>query len=79
MIPSRFEPFLFGLILSGLMSFVISGISTLRATGLIDDFPGLWIGAWLTAWLVAFPMILLVAPFARQIAHRLVKPENASK
>ncbi|MBA3599361.1 MAG: DUF2798 domain-containing protein [Methylibium sp.] len=72
MFPKNFEPVLFGLILSGLMSFVVAGISTLRAVGLIPDFPSVWISAWLTAWLFAFPIVLFVAPITRRVVHRLV-------
>ena len=47
MIPQRFAPYLFGLILSGLMSFIVSGIATLRAVGIAPDLLDLWITAWL--------------------------------
>lgn len=76
MIPRRFEPFVFGFILSGLMSFVVSGIATLRLTGLVAGFPGLWFGAWLTAWVFAFPVVLFVAPVARRIVSRMVVSEG---
>ena len=33
MIPARYGPILFGAILSGLMSLLVSGISTFRVTG----------------------------------------------
>jgi len=72
MIPNRFAPALFSLILSGLMSFVVSGISTLRAAGWGPHFIGLWTGAWLTAWVIAFPIVLVVAPAARRVVQRLV-------
>lgn len=72
MIPARFAPLLFGLILSGLMSFVVSGISALRAVGPIPGFVALWAGAWLAAWLVAFPVVLLLAPLTRRVVQRLV-------
>ncbi|MDP1537488.1 MAG: DUF2798 domain-containing protein [Burkholderiales bacterium] len=72
MIPRRFEPFVFGFTLSGLMSFVVSGIATLRLTGLVPGFPGLWLGAWLTAWVFAFPAVLFVAPVARRIVNRMM-------
>ena len=72
MFPRKFAPVLFGLILSGLMSFIVSGMATVRAAGLVPDFPGLWIGAWLTAWLIAFPIVLLVAPLTRRFVERLV-------
>lgn len=74
MIPRKYEHYLFGLVLSGLMSFVVSGISTLRAVGLIDGFLHLWIGGWLTAWLVAFPVVLFVAPLARRLVQRVLEP-----
>lgn len=75
MIPNKYGPVLFGLMLSGLMSLLVSGISTLRAVGMNADFAALWTGAWLTAWLVAFPVVLVVAPLARRAVARLVKDE----
>lgn len=74
MFPSRFAPALFGLILSGLMSLLVSGIATLRATGWSSSFPVLWVGGWLSAWLIAFPVVLVVAPFTRRMVQRLVRP-----
>lgn len=71
MIAQRLAPLLFALILSGLMSLLVSGISTLRATGLVHEFVSLWIGAWLPSWLFAFPAVLLVAPLARIAVARL--------
>jgi hypothetical protein len=72
MFPQRFAPLLFGLILSGLMSLLVSGISTYRAAGPGDGFAGVWLGAWLTAWLVAFPVVLVIAPLARRAVALLV-------
>jgi len=72
MLPKQLAPALFGLILSGLMSLLVSGISTYRAVGFGDGYAGLWTGAWLTAWLVAFPVVLVVAPLARRAVACLV-------
>jgi len=72
MFPKRFAPALFGLILSGLMSLLVSGISTYRAIGFGESYAGLWLSAWLTAWLVAFPVVLVLAPFARWAVGLLV-------
>lgn len=72
MFPKKFAPALFGLILSGLMSLLVPGISTWRATGFGDHFVGVWIGAWLTAWLIAFPVVLVVAPLTRRLVALLV-------
>ena len=74
MIPQRYAPVLFGFILSGLMSLLVSGISTLRAVGWETGFVQLWLGAWITAWLFAFPVVLLVAPISRRHVAWLTKP-----
>lgn len=73
MFPSKFAPALFGLVLSGLMSLLVSGISTYRAVGAEPTFLGLWTTAWLTAWLVAFPVVLVVAPMARRMVAAMVR------
>ena len=72
MLPKKLAPALFGLILSGLMSLLVSGISTYRAVGLGEGYAGLWTSAWLTAWFVAFPVVLIVAPLARRTVALLV-------
>ena len=76
--PPRFAPFLFGFVLSALMSFVVSGIATQRNAGFIDGFFGLWLDAWLSSWLFAFPIVLLVAPIARRLVGLLVKAPVSS-
>lgn len=73
MISPRFAPVVFGFVLSALMSFIVSGIATLRTAGLGHDFISLWLGAWLPSWLVAFPVVLVVAPLARRAVSRMVR------
>lgn len=70
MIPQRLAPVAFGFVLSGLMSLIVSGLSTVRTVGLADGFFGLWMGNWAASWLVAFPVVLVVAPLARRIVGR---------
>jgi hypothetical protein len=72
MIPQRFAPMLFSLILSCLMSLLVSGIATFRAVGFAENVLGLWGSAWLTAWLFAFPAVMLVAPLAQRLVRSLV-------
>ncbi len=72
MIPNKYAPMLFSLILSGTMSLLVSGIATLRTLGLGSHFLAAWLGAWLPAWLVAFPVVIVVAPLARKAVARLV-------
>lgn len=69
----RFAPFLFGFVLSALMSLIVSGIATFRNAGLADEFLYLWISAWLPSWFIAFPTVLVVAPLARRLVGMLVK------
>ena len=71
MISKKYGPQLFSLILSGLMSMLVSGITTFRATGLVSNFLNIWASAWLTAWLFAFPAILLVSPLTRKAVQLL--------
>lgn len=75
MIPRKYSPLLFALILSGVMSLLVSGLSTLRATGLIPGFSSLWLGAWLTAWLLALPLVLLISPLTRRVVEWLVRSD----
>jgi len=75
MMPRKLEPFLFSLILSGLMSLVVSGISTLRAAEFSPGYLSLWIAAWLTAWLLSFPIVMIAAPLVRRFVGQLVDRE----
>lgn len=72
MLPKRFAPVLFGFILSGLMSLLVSGITTYRTAGMAPSFFGIWATGWITAWLVAFPVVLVVAPLTRRVVGALV-------
>lgn len=71
MIPQKYSHILFGMILSGLMSCLVSGIATFRAVGFVAEMPGLWFPSWLASWAVSFPTVLVVAPLARSLVARL--------
>lgn len=72
MLPRKFAPVLFGFLLSGLMSLLVSGISTWHAIGIGASFMSGWIHAWLMAWPMAFPVVLVAAPLARRAVARWV-------
>lgn len=72
MLSKKFAPVLFGLILSGMMSLLVSAIATLRAIGITPDFVTTWITGWLTAWAIAFPIVLVVAPLAQKLVQRFL-------
>lgn len=70
MIPPRLAPVVFGLLLSGLMSLIVSGVATLRAVGWAPGIFGLWMSAWASSWLIAFPTVLVIAPAVRRLVER---------
>ena len=74
MLPARFAPVLFGFLVSGMMSCIVSGIATLKALGLVDGLFGAWMASWAFSWAIAFPTILVVAPLVRRLVARLTKP-----
>lgn len=79
MIPAKYEPYVFSLVLSCMMSFIISGIATLRGLGLVDGFVGLWLSSSIVSWAIAFPTVTFVAPIARKVVHRLVDSAPAPR
>ena len=73
MLPLKYRPTLFALFLSGMMSFIVSGVATVKAVGLPPDILILWMRAWAIAWPVAFVCALGLAPFARKWAEALTR------
>lgn len=76
-IPKRFTPFLFPLLLSGFMTLLITGISMLRVLGLDvlvtnpGNFIQTWMKAYISSWLIAYPILLLVIPIVRRLVDWL--------
>jgi hypothetical protein len=60
-----------------MMSFIISGVATLRAVGLVAQLPLFWVTAWPISWSVSFPTVLVIAPLPGRFAGALVKPAAA--
>jgi hypothetical protein len=60
-----------------MMSLIVSGIATVRSSGLADGLLSLWLSAWMLSWLIAFPVVLVVAPLARRLVALLVKAPTA--
>jgi hypothetical protein len=73
MIPRKLEPVVFGFVLSGLMSLILSAVSTFMA-GTGDGFAVLLARSWLAGWLVAFPVVLVAGPLARRMVQALLRP-----
>jgi len=73
-LPARYAGVAMPFFLSVLMTFVVSGISTLKALGLTAEFLQTWPGAWALSWIVAFPTLLVVLPLVRRLVALVVAP-----
>ena len=76
MLPERLAPLIFGVIVSGVMSCIITGVATLRAIGPSEEYVEVWLGAWGFSFMVAFPLLLVVAPAARKLVALLTTPRS---
>lgn len=63
------------LILSFMMTFIVSFISTWRGIGLAPPFFGVWMSAWALSWAIAFPTLLAVLPLVRRATAWIVDLE----
>jgi hypothetical protein len=77
-LPAASAPYVFGLLLSAFMSFIVSGIATVRVLGLVDGVLHAWLLSWLSSWAIAFPIVLVVAPLVRRIVAYLVAAPSQS-
>ena len=77
-LPARYAAVMTPLVLSIIMTFVVSAISTWLSLGLSPDFLAVWSTAWGLSWLVAFPTLLSVLPLVRVIVGWIVEPAGAA-
>lgn len=69
----RYAPYLFNFFLTAMMSFLVTGVATVRVIGITPDFLRLWMSSWVSAWPVAFAASLAAAPLARRIVASIVR------
>jgi Protein of unknown function (DUF2798) len=74
-IPRRHSHFVFGVIQSGLTSFIAAGIASLSATA-TGHFLWNWLASWLVSWAVMSPVVLLAAPIIRSLSMVLTREES---
>ncbi|MER8376836.1 DUF2798 domain-containing protein [Mesorhizobium sp. M1338] len=75
-LPAHYAAVLSPLVLSLLMTFIVSFISTLKSLGFHPGLASIWLTAWGLSWLVAFPTLLLVLPMVRRIVGTLCEPAS---
>lgn len=73
-LPARYLPVALPFVLSGIMSFLVTCVATLKGFGFVPGFVKLWMGAWAVSWPVAFPTALFALPIARRIVGLFVEP-----
>jgi hypothetical protein len=76
-IPRRYSHFVFGVIQSGLTSFIAAGIASfpsLARGGFLQN----WLLSWLIAWATMLPVVLLAAPAIRSLAVALTREEKSA-
>jgi len=73
-LPPQYAGIVMPLLLSLLMTFIVSFISTSHAIGFVPELPYAWLSAWVLSWLVAFPVLLVVLPVVRRLTSLLVHP-----
>jgi len=73
-LPARFQPLVMRFVLSGMMSALVSGISTLRLTGVKPHFPAEWLQAWGPSWVIAFLALMVAMPLAAKLVGLIVAP-----
>jgi hypothetical protein len=72
-LPARYAAIVLPFVLSVLMTFVVSGISTLWSLGLTPTLLTTWAAAWALSWVVAFPTLIAVLPLVRRIVAFVVE------
>jgi hypothetical protein len=70
---ARYTAIVLPLLLSLLMTFVISGVSTLMSLGPTRAFVVTWPAAWALSWVVAFPTLVVLLPLVRRIVALVVE------
>lgn len=73
-LPARYGAVVMPFILSVLMTFVVSGIATLKALGASPEMLSVWPVSWGLSWLVAFPTLLAILPLVRRLVALVVAP-----
>ena len=71
-LPPHYASVILPLVLSVLMTFVVSAISTLKSLGPTPAFLATWPAAWALSWIVAFPTLLVVLPLVGRIVSLVV-------
>ena len=76
-IPRRYSHFVFGVLQSGLTSFIAAGIASVPSLA-AGHFLWHWLVSWLVSWVAMLPIVVLAAPAIRSLALALTRDEAAN-
>lgn len=71
-IPRRHSHYVFGVIQSGMTSFVAAGVGSINVLA-TDHFLWNWLSSWLVSWVVLAPLVLAAAPTIRSLSMLLTR------
>jgi hypothetical protein len=57
------------------MTFLVSGVATFRALGLVDGVYGRWMTSWMISWAIAFPTMYFMLPVVRRLVAHVIEDE----
>jgi hypothetical protein len=57
------------------MTFLVSGVATWRAIGLVPGLLWTWMTSWMIAWAIAFPTMVVMMPRVRGFLARIIEQE----
>ena len=72
-LPARYAAIVLPFCLSLLMTFIISGVSTLMSLGPTRAFVTTWPAAWAGSWIIGFPTLVAVLPLVRRFVALVVE------
>jgi len=58
------------------MTFLVSGVATIRAIGLMPGVIGTWMVSWMISWAIAFPTMVVMMPRVRRWLSMFVDHEG---
>jgi hypothetical protein len=58
------------------MTFMVSGVATWRALGMVPGMLGIWMASWMIAWAVAFPTMLVMMPWVQRWLGYVIEDEG---
>jgi hypothetical protein len=58
------------------MTFLVSGVATIRAIGLIPGVIGTWMVSWMISWAIAFPTMVVMMPRVRRWLAMIVDQDG---